>query len=98
MAERELVLNSGKYYFPKVFLIKKHVASSQRMPRAIHINKALGIRKAFYWDLRRVARTKTVTVQQCSKTTSRATCKQGLKNGRGLCSAQMLLPDYDSDD
>jgi hypothetical protein len=48
VAERELVLNSGKYYFPKAFLIKKHVASSQRMPRSIHIKKALGIRKAFY--------------------------------------------------
>ena len=68
------------------------------MPRAIHIKKAPDIRKAFYWDLRRVARTKTVAVQQCSKSTSRATYEQGLENGRGLCLAQMLLPDYDSDD
>jgi hypothetical protein len=80
VAKRDLVLNSGKYYFLKVFLIKKHIASSQRMPRAIHIKKEPGIRKVFYWDLRRVARTKTVAVQQCSETTSRATYQQGLKN------------------
>jgi hypothetical protein len=45
VAERELVVNSGKYYFLKVFLIKKYV---QRMSRAIHIKKEPSIRKAFY--------------------------------------------------
>jgi hypothetical protein len=57
-----------------------------RMPRAIHIKKESSIWKALYWNLRRETCTKFVAVQQCSKTTSRTTCKQGLKIWTWLCS------------